>query len=37
MQNFRNDFKSCIIKGGFPPEWKKANVVSVHKKVTSNR
>ena len=25
-------FKSCIIKGEFPSEWKKANVVSVHKK-----
>ena len=25
-------FKSCIIKGEFPSEWKKANVVPVHKK-----
>ena len=25
-------FKSCIEKGQFPNEWKKANVVSVHKK-----
>ena len=30
-------FKSCIIKGEFPSEWKKANVVPVHKKATSNR
>ena len=25
-------FKSCIIKGEYPSEWKKANVVPVHKK-----
>ena len=25
-------FKSCIIKGAYPSEWKKANVVPVHKK-----
>ena len=25
-------FKSCIEKGQFPNEWKKANVVPVHKK-----
>ena len=25
-------FKSCIIKEEFPSEWKKANVVPVHKK-----
>ena len=24
--------KSCIEKGKFPSEWKKANVVPVHKK-----
>ena len=30
-------FKSCIIKGEFPSEWKKANVVPVHKKATSHR
>ena len=30
-------FKSCIIKGEFPSEWKKANAVLVHKKATSNR
>ena len=30
-------FKSCIIKGEFSSEWKKANVVQVHRKVTSNR
>ena len=29
-------FKSCIIKGEFPSEWKKPNVVPVHKKATSN-
>ena len=28
-------FKSCIIYGEFPTEWKKANVVTVHKKVTN--
>ena len=26
------NFKSCIKQGKFPTEWKKANVVSVHKK-----
>ena len=25
-------FKSCLIKGEYPSEWKKANVVPVHKK-----
>ena len=30
-------FKSCVIKGEFSSEWKKANVVPVHKKATSNR
>ena len=25
-------FKSCVIKGEFPSEWKKANVVSADKK-----
>ena len=25
-------FKFCIIKGEFPSDWKKANVVPVHKK-----
>ena len=25
-------FTSCIIKGEYPPDWKKANVVSLHKK-----
>ena len=25
-------FKSCVIKGEYPSEWKKANVVLVHKK-----
>ena len=25
-------FNSCIIKGEYPSEWKKANVVPVHKK-----
>ena len=29
-------FKSCIIKGGFPSEWKKFNVVPGHKKATSH-
>ena len=29
-------FKSCIESGKFPIEWKKANVVPVHKK-TPNR
>ena len=26
-------FKSCIIKGEFPSEWKKANVVPLHRKI----
>ena len=30
-------FKSHIIKGEFPSDWKKANVVPVHKKATSKR
>ena len=30
-------FHSCIVKGEFPSEWKKANVVPVHKKAISNR
>ena len=30
-------FKSCIIKGEFPSEWKIPTVVPVHKNVTSNR
>ena len=25
-------FKSCLQSGNFPHEWKKANVVSAHKK-----
>ena len=25
-------FRSCIENGKFPPDWKKANVVPVHKK-----
>ena len=29
-------FKSCIESGKFPIEWIKANVVSVHKKMTNN-
>ena len=29
---FEMIFKSCIIKGDYPSEWKKANVVPVHKK-----
>ena len=29
-------FKSCIESGKFPIEWKKANVVPVHKKITNN-
>ena len=29
-------FKSCIIKGGFPSQLKKASGVPVHKKTTSN-
>ena len=32
MQTFEMVFKSCIIKVEFPSEWKKANVVPVHKK-----
>ena len=30
-------FKSCIIEGEFPSEWKKADVVPVHKIATSSR
>ena len=30
-------FNSCIVKGEFLSEWKKANVVPVHKKATINR
>ena len=26
-------FGFCITSGKFPPEWKKANVVPVHKKI----
>ena len=29
---FKRSFKSCIKKRQFPNEWKKANVVPVHKK-----
>ena len=29
-------FKSCLESGIFPLEWKKANVVPVHKKMTDN-
>ena len=29
-------FKSCLESGIFPREWKKANVVPVHKKMTNN-
>ena len=29
-------FKLCIESGKFPIEWKKANVVPVHKKLTNN-
>ena len=29
-------FKSCIESEKFPMEWKKANVVPVHKKITSS-
>ena len=29
-------FKSCIDSGKFPIEWKKANVVPVHKKITNS-
>ena len=28
--------KNCLEKGCFPNEWKKANVVPVHKKMTSS-
>ena len=31
------NFKSCIIKGEFPSEWEKANIVPVHKKKQSSR
>ena len=30
----KNILKSCFEKGCFPSDWKKANVVPVHKKVT---
>ena len=29
-------FKSCLESGIFPLQWKKANVVPVHKKMTNN-
>ena len=29
-------FKKCLEKGCFPNEWKKANVVPVHKKMTNS-
>ena len=29
-------FKSCLTQGIFPSEWKKANVVPIHKKKTIN-
>ena len=29
-------FKLCIESGKFPIEWKKANSVSVHKKMTND-
>ena len=29
-------FKSCLENGKFPIEWKKANVVLVHKKITNS-
>ena len=29
-------FKSCLENGKFPIEWKKANVVPVHKKITNS-
>ena len=29
-------FKSCLESGIFPLEWKKVNVVTVHKKMTNN-
>ena len=29
-------FKSCLTQGIFPSEWKKANVVPIHKKTTSS-
>ena len=32
MRTFRMIFKSCIIKGEYPSEQKKANAVPVHKK-----
>ena len=30
------NFNSCIKKEEFSPEWKKPNVVTLHKKLTSN-
>ena len=32
MQALEFIFKSCLESGTFPSEWKKANVVPVHKK-----
>ena len=29
-------YKKCLGKGCFPNEWKKANVVPVHKKMTNS-
>ena len=29
-------FKNCLQSGSFPNNWKKSNVVPIHKKVTSN-
>ena len=29
-------YKKCLEEGRFPNEWKKANVVPVHKKMTSS-
>ena len=29
-------YKKCLEKGCFPNEWKKANVVPVHKKMTNS-
>ena len=29
-------FKNCLKEGTFPNEWKKANVVPIHKKILSN-